>query len=400
MSSRARIIIASSCITYLSLGIAGATLGPLLPELSGRTGIALSGAGLILSFYYLGGVLSRLVAGMLSDRYGPVAIVLGGLIVEACSGIFLTLSRSPAVLYASSFLLGVALGAGLLGAVMIAATLVPRRSVALANLVNAFWGIGSFVGPALFSAVSASTHSGLPVIWIAGGIAVVAIPLLLGPRRHAGSASDEIDLDPRKGGAPERAPSLRAGLLRVPSFWLFGLILLFDVGTESTIGGWTAVYLHRSMSVNLEIAALVVSGFYVSFAAGRMVSAAVGSRVAAPWVLSGGLFFALSGMGLVSATPGHFAPSIVGFILAGLGIGPIYPTITALVTRTFGARAGTAVGLTGSLGFVGGVVFPWAAGILMPVRGAAASMRLSEVLIVIVALLSYLLVVSGRHTRA
>ena len=64
------------------------------------------------------------------------------------------------------------------------------------------------------------------------------------------------------------------------------------------------------------------------------------------------------------------------------------------------ARAGTAVGLTGSLGFVGGVVFPWAAVILMSVSGAAASMRLSEALIVIVALLSYLLVVSGRHARA
>lgn len=399
MSPRARIILASACTTYLSLGIAGATMGPLLPELAGRTGIPLSGAGLILSFYFLGGAAARLVAGIFSDRYGPVPIVLGGLIVEACSGLVLTLSRAPALLYVSSFFLGVALGSGLLGAVLIAAKLNPTRSVALVNLVNAFWGIGSFVGPALYSAISASTHTGLPVIWIAGVIALTAIPLLLGGVRGSGLSEEIGFLAPRHRGEAGSGGQLRAGVLRAPAFWLFGLILLFDVGTESTLGGWTAVYMHRSAPVSLQLAALVVSGFYVFFALGRVIAAAVGSRTSASRVLSSALLLALAGVGLAAATPGRLAPSVAGFLLAGLGIGPIYPTITALVTRSFGARAGTAVGLTGSLGFVGGVVFPWVAGTLMPVFGETVPVGLSELLLLIVAFLAYLTVVTTRRRQ-
>lgn len=399
MASRVRIIIASCSVTYLSLGIAGAALGPLLPELSHRTGIALSGAGLILSFYYLGGILSRLVAGMLRDRFGSTPVVIGGLTVEVCAAVVLTMSRAPAVLYAGSFLLGGALGSGLLGAVLIAAKLVPDRSVSLVNLVNAFWGIGSIVGPALFSAISASTRSGLPVIWIAGLIGIAAIALLLRGGTRSGAPTDETDFALRADVSAEAGRPPGAGLLRVPDFWLFGSILLFDVGTESTIGGWAAVYLQHSVPIRLQLAALVVSGFYVSFTLARMITAGVGSRVAARWVLSCALVFALGGMGLVSATPGRLVPSVVGFLLGGLGIGPIYPTITALVSRRFGARAGTAVGLSGSLGFVGGVVFPWISGALMPTFGPAVSMRMSEALIVVVAALSYLGVMASRRRR-
>ncbi|HUZ17879.1 MAG TPA: MFS transporter [Spirochaetia bacterium] len=400
MTARMRIII-SCCIVYFSVGITNGALGPLLPEVARRTGLELSQAGLVFSALFIGGVLSRTIAGIISDRWGALPVLLEGIIIQGAANVAMSMSVSAPALLVSAFFLGTATGAGLLGAVLLAAKLFPERSVTMVNVVNVFYGGGAFAGPALFSGSSLLVHSGIPVLWIAAILALSQLPVLF--RADSRQASSAVHGSAGSGGAAIglHPTGLLGGLsiMRLLPFWLFGFVLLFDVGVESTIGGWSAVYLRQSTAISIQAAALVVSGFYACFTIGRAVAAGAGSRIPSAFIVGIAVATTFAGTGIVVLSTGHVAWSVAGFLLAGLGIGPVYPTFTALVGRAFGERAGTAIGLTGSIGFFGGVAFPWLAGVLMARSGPAASMRLVLAVVLIISVLAYLSITASRSGR-
>lgn len=397
MSPRIRIL-ASSCLAYLAVGMINASIGPLLPQLARLNGMSIAQAGLIFSAVFAGGVFSRSTAGLLGDRIGGVPVLAGGIALQAVGLAVLSLSHSMTVALAAAFFIGVATGAGLLGAVLLASTLFPERSVSAVNTVNVFYGGGSILGPALFSVSTSAWHTGFPVLWLAGLLSLAQLFVLLrASSRRASAAARTAPARTAPGGSDASQPTSVAGILLTSLFWLFGAILFFEVGVESTILGWTTVYLHGTAGISIGRAALVLAGFSVTFTSGRILAAGIGTRVPPRFLLFGGLSLALLGTLLISLSSGSLVGSTIGFLIAGLGTGPVYPTVVALIGRIFGARAGAAIGIAGSVGFAGGVVFPWLAGKLMEPFGVAAALRVVVPLEVIIILLSVMAVSVGRR---
>ncbi|MET8565671.1 MFS transporter [Streptomyces flaveolus] len=96
--------------------------------LTGARGLTVSEAGLIMSSYGLGAVLSPVPAGWLADRVGRRAMLTGGTLCTAAAMTALGFSTRPVQLAASVFALGLAMDAYRPAAHALVADLVPRRS--------------------------------------------------------------------------------------------------------------------------------------------------------------------------------------------------------------------------------------------------------------------------------
>lgn len=407
MSYRAAVLVLTSSI-LLGLGINSAATGPILPELSANNNIPLIQAGLIFSMIFLGSIPSGLAAGVISDRVGRVPVLLFGVLLQVVTTVGITLSRSLPVVLGFGLLAGVGGGAVMVCTNVLVADLSKERSVSALNLVNVFFGIGAIAGPALAALSLRLWNTGLPAIWVGSLVMCSQVPFILLLNRHAQSRPRP---EPPPTSHKEGVASVGGGsgltprggsmalLLALPIVWILGMSLFFDVGTEQTLAGWIAVYMHESTALTLADAALVASGYWIAFTLGRMAGAGVGSRRPPGTVLAAGLSIAAAGILVVNLGAGRLLPSVFGFLVTGIGLGPVWPTIVAMIGHESSGSAGAAVGVASAVGGAGGVLFPWLEGVLMGRFGPAAGVRMYLVTLLGTALLVVAAGLSARSTR-
>ena len=373
-----------TCILMAAFGIGVAAFGPLLPELAANNGLNVGQLSIIFPAVFLGTVPASLAVSFLIDRVGANRIIIVSIPVLAGAVVGLTFCHSVPLLLVLTFLVGAGSGSGLPTANTLIVKLFGRRSVAAVNLLNVFFGVGAITGPALVSLSLGLFGKGSPVYWLAGAIALACLPYFVGAAIRSGPP---IDIVHAQAAAEEVREAARGRLVafgelfRSPVLWLIGWLLFFDMGTEQTLGGWLAVYVHQSSQIALAMAALVVSGFWIAFTLGRIAGAGLGTRAVARHVLAGALAFAAAGIVIVNFAGGRTILSIAGFLLTGFGLGPVYPTTMALIGTAFTTRAGTVIGATQAIGTIGGMGLPFLEGILIDNFGPPGGARLLAVAI-------------------
>ena len=144
--------------------------------------------------------------------------------------------------------------------------------------------------------------------------------------------------------------------------WLSGVIFLIYVATEMTLGLWASTILVESRGVAPTVAGLCATAYYGSITGGRIAVGFFVDRMGGRRLVSLGL--ALSSVGavlfLLAPTPLLAACALV---LAGLGFAPIYPCLMHEVPRRFAPEAVfTVIGRQSGFSYIGGAVFPAAAG--------------------------------------
>ena len=393
MSRRASTLL-YSCVVYFGFGIITAAIGPLLPDLAKINGTGLAEIGLVFTGLFLGAVLSQLVAGPIADRAGRKPVFLLGVVLMVAATVGLTASRVPALTLAFALLWGIGLGATELAANVLITELFAERSVSALNLLNVFYGLGAFAGPALVSVSWERWHTGMPALWVGAVVMVSQVPFvarLAEDRAAAPSAAGGQD-----GGIGAVGKAARP-VYSSPFLWVLGAALLVYVGTEQMVGGWATVYMTRTTALAITSAALVASSFWIAFTFGRIAAAAVGARLAPRVVLAASLAGAAAGILLVNLGAGNIGLSVAGFLLTGFGFGPIYPTAMAIIGRFFAGASGKAIGTAGALGSVGGMVLPFLDGVFIGRLGPAAGAHFAILAVIGVAALSALALLASRR---
>jgi len=293
---------------FLTLGVVVATYGPSIPHIETRFGIGASLAGLIVTAQFLGECAGIAAFGLTHARWTvrqrfAVAMPLfsAGLLVAAAAPAF-------ALVLVALFVAG--FGAG--GVVILVnysfATSYGRRSPAMLGLVNASWGAGSFIGPALVGAAA-----GYPQVLAGAGIAgLLCIAPLLGMPNGA----------PPLAVAPVAASSMRGLILA------FAVLLFVYTGIETGVGTWEATDLVGS-GWTVQGAALATSLYWGAFTIGRILGAPLAVRVAPERLLLPALFVAT--LVLLGIRAGLISP--LSFTVVGLCAGPVFPVVLSWLTR-------------------------------------------------------------------
>jgi MFS family permease len=228
---------------------------------------------------------------------------------------------------------------------------------------HGLWSLGSMGGSAVAAAV-ARVGVDVRLHFIVAGVvcAVATAPFLthlLPPDRESAVTSHAVETP---GGA---RPQVGIAVVVVMGLMGFGSFL-----GEGAIADWSAVYLHEDLGASEDMAALGLSVFSAAMAVSRLMADRVGEVLGPVVVARAGA--ALGAVGyiafLLAPEP---ALALVGFGLAGLGIGPAVPVVFSAAGNVRTARRASMLGPVVSAGYVGSVVGPVLIGVVAQHVGLA-----------------------------
>jgi MFS family permease len=332
----------------------------LLP-ISRDTGWSVTGVSSVMTIGFLAMAFTSMIWGTLSDRLGPLPVVLTGSIVLAASLVLASLAPS---LVAFQFVFGVMVG-GSAAAIFAPMTAVAtgwfdtHRSLAV-SLVSAGMGMAPMTMSPL-AAVLISHHDWRTSLQIlAAVVAGLMIPASLLVRRPPALASTEAGAP--ADGAPQPAMSLGKAL-RSPQFIILLATNFFCCATHSGPIIHTVSYA-ISCGIPMISAVTIYSVEGLAGMGGRIAFGLLGDRFGARRVLVSGLLaqaFGALAYAFVRELAGFYAvAALFGFIYAGT-----MPLYASLARENFPLKMmGTVIGGIATAGSLGMATGPLAGGLI------------------------------------
>jgi len=315
-----------------------------LQPIARDTGWSVTGVSSAMTIGFLAMAFTSMIWGTLSDRLGPLPVVLTGSVVLAAS---LGLASLATSLVAFQFIFGLMVGAAtaaIFAPMMACVTgwFDTHRSLAV-SLVSAGMGMAPMTMSPLAAVV----------------VAVIMIPVSLLVRRAPALASGPAALS----GDPAQAEMSLSQALRSPQFIILLLTNFFCCATHSGPIIHTVSY---AVSCGIPLIAAVTIYSVEGFAGmgGRIAFGLLGDRFGAKRVLVLGLLaqaFGALGYVFVRELAAFYAvAALFGFIYAGT-----MPLYAVLVRENFPLRMmGTVIGGTAMAGSLGMATGPLAGGLI------------------------------------
>lgn len=334
---------------FVLVGISAGINGVLLVAQMDDYGVSRSTIGLTFFTGSAGFVLAGATAGSLIHRAGTrVALAVGG-----CAYVLAALYTATRPPFIAFVVLQIATGyaMGTLESVLNAYLAGLPNATTLLNRLHGFFGVGALIGPPLANWIT--DLSTWPAVWLV--LALVAAPITAGfllayPRTDPPPAQAEATAKNRH--------LLQGGVL------LGAILLAVYVGLELGVGNWGFSYLVDARDQSDLLAGYVVSGYWLGLTAGRFLLSPLVTRLGLTAV--GLMYTCLAGVTaaalLTWVLPGT-VPAVVGMVLLGFFLGPIFPTAMAVVPLLTSARlVPSAIGVMNAGSVVGGSALPWLAG--------------------------------------
>jgi len=303
--------VVASCVGFVLIGALQALYGPAIPALRDEFGLSPSAAGLGLSAHFVGGVAGVLLFDRLYVRIGNRRVLGSSYVLMAVGAAGFALAPNWPVALAAALLAGLGFGGIDYGLNQLFAVGFGTRSTAMLNILNAHFGIGAILGPALIGAVGSERY---PAVFLAFSLA--NLPLLLclrGVREHV----------PQSTPAPESgAPGGQVLARSLGSvLGVFVTLYVLHVGIEAGVGGWEPTHL-ETVGYGAGAAATATSVYWLMMTIGRFLVAPLALRYSAQSII------AVSCAGMTVCLLLAAIPGLAPYAYAGVGlfIAPIFPT--------------------------------------------------------------------------
>ena len=389
-----------------------------VPFAQARIGGSTGTLGLCLLALAGGALIAMPITGQLLDRRSSAGLVRIGGIVEPLLLMVPLLAFSPVTLGLALLALGLA--NGLLDVSMNAhgAALERTRAHPIMSSLHAGWSLGGLTGAglaAIGNAFGADPRAQLVVV----GVVLLAIGFACGPRlgeataqtiaapafasttpdagrdASSASASSRTRLQPRAARPPRTR--LRAAVPPRPALLLGALAVVLFMA-EGAMGDWSALYLHRDLTLSASFAAAGYAAFQAGMTIGRLSGDAVNRALGASRLLRGGTALAAIAFGtlLALAEPALALPALA---LTGLGLSNGVPLLFSAAGRVRGIAPGPAQAAVSTMGYGGLLVGPPLLGLLANATSLPIALGLSAALVGLVSLLAGQVAGGVLHTH-
>ncbi|MGI5380116.1 MFS transporter [Streptomyces sp. CA-251387] len=331
--------VVASCVGFILIGALQALYGPAIPAFREEFGLSPSAAGLGLSAHFVGGVAGVLLFDRLYGRIGNRRILGTSYLLMAVGAAGFALAPNWPAALAMALLAGLGFGGIDYGLNQLFAVGFGHRSTAMLNILNAHFGIGAILGPALIGTVGAAHY---PAVFL--GFALATLPLLLCLRGVRDRAPQPTQAATESYGGQVLARSLGSVLA------VFVALYVLHVGIEAGVGGWEPTHL-ETVGYGAGAAATATSVYWLMMTVGRFLVAPVALRFSAQAIIT------VSCAGMTVCLLLATVPALAPYAYAGVGlfIAPIFPTGLPWLNRAAPrARRAGAVVIAASM--AGGVV--------------------------------------------
>ncbi len=350
------LLTAGAFYAFFVFGFVDNLKGPTLPSVLDDFSLSYGQGGTIFFGAYLGFLIATLLTGMLADLAGNKAVLI-------VAGVCLTLGIAAYsfastywMLAAAMVVLGLGLGATEVGGNGLIVDIHSRNRGRYLNLLAMFHGVGSLVVP-LYVAVLLQNLVGWRHIYRFTLVLVILYALFFIVVRYPRRRTSD-------GGGLDLQEVRRSGFTR-QMVWFYLLIGVY-VAVEIGVAAWIVVFLQQNKGLSVGQGALYLSLFFGFIMIGRLVGSFFVERIGYLRVM----LFAMICAAL-SLSIGIFGPPLLAIFisLSGLFLSIVFPTTTAAVAEFHSENTGSILGLLFAFAGVGGMIGPWAVGVLSDQAG-------------------------------
>lgn len=324
------VLLAVIYIVFISLGLPDSLFGASWPVVHIDFDVPESFASLygVIIGVCTGGV--SFLAGKLIRRFGTGKVTFFSTLLTAFGLIGMSFSPNMVVMMIFAVIMGYGAGAIDTGLNNYVSLHYHARHM---NWLHCSWALGVTISPMIMS----SFLDGEPGEWRVGYRVVAALQfafsivvLLTLNKWKDDKGSDDSQ---KKAPVP---PKKLIDLLKTKGVVTSILSLGLYCSAEFMLGTWGATYAVNVFAISPDEAALWVSLYFGGIMIGRVISGFISFKASDNALVAGGIATCLLGI-IVFALP-FGKMSLIGFLLIGIGFGPIFPSVLHSVPARFGSE--------------------------------------------------------------
>jgi MFS family permease len=358
--------------TFAVHAFVSGTWAPRIPTIKSNLGLDAGDLGIALTAFAVGLLVGTRIVGFLVDRVGTRMPIRLGLPVLCVALVSVALAQDLASLAAAFAFLG--LMSGFLDVAMNTNAVAVEREYArpIMSGLHGLWSVGLLAGSAV-AAGAASLGAGVKLHFSI--VAAVLVVVAAVTTRNLLPVS-------RTRADPDRAAP--AGRVWSKAALLLGLIAFGSFVGEGAAADWSAVYIHERIGTGTGVAGLGFVAFSAGMIGSRFAGDRLSVRIGPAAVTRAGALIAAGGLALslVAPSPGT---AVAGYLLCGLGLGPIVPIVFSAAGNVDHARSGAILGLVVTIAYVGSVIGPVIIGFTADLIGLRTALAFPVVLALLTA---------------
>ncbi len=315
-------------IVFVSLGLPDSLFGVAWPVVHKEFGTAESFASVysIITGICTGGV--SFIAGKMLRKFGTGKVTLFSTLLTVIALLGMSFSPNIGVMMFFSVVLGYGAGAIDTGLNNFISLHYEARHM---NWLHCCWGLGVTISPLIMSQFLGGEtglwRNGYRVVALLQLSITVVIMLSLKRWKKVESQVEEKAEESQGSGKLLDLLKMKGVITSILSMGLY-------CGMEFSLGTWGATYAVNTFLISPDEAAKWVSLYFGGIMIGRIISGFISIRANDNTLVRGGIIVALLGIIVFALPLGKL--SLSGFLLIGIGFGPIFPSILHSVPERFG----------------------------------------------------------------
>lgn len=347
-------------LIFVSLGLPDSLLGSGWPKMQTVFGVPSSYAGYVSMTICFMTILSALLSPGLIRKFHTKWIVIFSVFLTVFG--LMGFSCSTAYMQLLLFAVPYGLGAGAIDAA-VNHYVANHYPASVMNFLHCFYGVGAVISPNIMALALRYARWNEGYRWTAYlQLAILLIVIL------------SLPLWKQNGGESEELSKSSAGIretIKIPGVVLTLIAFFAYCSGEATCFLWTSSYFAEtkegiSDGMIASFGSLIFGGLML----GRLISGFLSGRLNDKRLIRIGILTELAGILMIMIpTDGYFLTA-AGFLIAGTGMGPVYPAIQHMAPEKFGREySASVIGLQMASAYVGSTFMPMVFGQLQEVVG-------------------------------
>ncbi|MCC7376565.1 MAG: MFS transporter [Verrucomicrobiales bacterium] len=354
---RQPLLLALTCVGFVSLGLPDGMLGVAWPSMRSHFGLPLDAIGSVLVMFTLGYLISSFSSGMIQAHWNLGSLLAASAFLSALS--LLTYALAPHWAWIVGAAVAAGLGAGAIDSSLNAYAAL-HHNHGTVTWLHAAYGVGAAGSPIL---LGAWLSRGVP--WQAGYFLVASVEIILGlcflVSRHRWP---DARRPPKSAGPPAQANQATfTETLRVGRLWTGILTFFVYAGIESGVGTWAFTLLTTRHHLSSDTAGAWIGAYWGSLAMGRVVVGLSAGNGSPSKLLVRSALGIVVGAALATANLG-LTGTLAGILLIGTSCASVFPVLIAVTPSQLAPRhTANAVGFQIAGATLGQSMIPAAMGV-------------------------------------
>lgn len=342
------LLLAIIYLAFISLGLPDSLLGSGWPTMQKDFGVPSSYAGYVSMSISFMTIISALIAPTIIKKVRTQWIVVFSIFLTVIGLMGFSFATSYAMLFL--FVVPYGFGAGSVDSAL-NNYVAKHYSSAVMNFLHCFYGMGAMISPCIMSLALSKAHWNEGYRWTACIQAGIMLVCLLSVPLWKKNNAEEEDNGHDSAGIREA--------LKIPGVIPTLVAFFAYCAGEATCFLWTSSYFTGTKDISAGTAAAFGSLIFGGLMLGRLVSAFVSERLGDRLLIRTGIAVEFIGILLIFLPFESYIPAAAGFVITGIGMGPVYPAIQHMAPVNFGRKNSAAViGLQMASAYIGSTFMP------------------------------------------